>query len=341
MANTCEQRRALDKELQAISLRCANPRPGTAAILTSALILTENLAGLVAQGLGLAEAAGLASRLHPVVPRRPWAWVPAATWPAPLRAVGGVEAAASELIVSVGGVGGAVGAALKKRGNRVVQVQNPRISPRHFDLVIANAHDELTGDNVLISRTALHRVTQERLAAERMKWLPHFAAFKRPLVAVLLGGSNGRYTFDAQAATQFAAELADVARHDGATLALTPSRRTGPEATAILRRILEPQGAWLWDMQGENPYFGLLACADAIIVTADSISMISEAAATHAPVLVKTLQGKSRRGALFLDTLVQAGRVRRFNGRLEDWAAEPLNDMPAIAQEVRKRLGLD
>ena len=46
---------------------------------------------------------------------------------------------------------------------------------------------------------------------------------------------------------------------------------------------LAPLGAWIWDMEGDNPYFGLLALADVIVATLDSISMVSEAAATHAP----------------------------------------------------------
>jgi hypothetical protein len=107
-----------------------------------------------------------------------------------------------------------------------------------------------------------------------------------------------------------------------------------------LATALAPAGAWLWDGAGENPYFGLLALADAIVVTEDSVSMVSEAVATAAPVLLAPLPGRSRRIAAFMAGLATAGRVRPFAGRFETWPAEPLDDTPAIGAEVRRRLGL-
>jgi mitochondrial fission protein ELM1 len=82
-----------------------------------------------------------------------------------------------------------------------------------------------------------------------------------------------------------------------------------------------------------------LALADAIVVTTDSMSMISEAVATRAPVMLAPLPGRSRRQAAFIDALVSEGRVRRFTGRLELWPVEPIDDTPAAAAEMRRRLG--
>ena len=112
-----------------------------------------------------------------------------------------------------------------------------------------------------------------------------------------------------------------------------------PEAQAALAAI-RPLGGWMWDVTGENPYFGLLALADAIIVTEDSVSMVSEAAATSAPVLLAPLPGRSRRIRLFNDLLIRDGRVRPFAGRLETWAAAPLDDTPMAGAEIRRRLGI-
>ena len=95
------------------------------------------------------------------------------------------------------GVAAAVGAALRRDDRPVVQVQHPRMDPRRFDLVVVNRHDELTGPNVVVTRTALHRVTPARLAAAAAAWQPRLAHLKRPLVAVLIGGSNGRFRLDA------------------------------------------------------------------------------------------------------------------------------------------------
>ena len=75
-------------------------------------------------------------------------------------------------------------------------------------------------------------------------------------------------------------------REDGVGVAVTPSRRTDPAVTRVLAETLAPLGGYVWDGTGDNPYFGMLALADVIVVTMDSVSMISEAVATTAPVML-------------------------------------------------------
>ena len=128
-------------------------------------------------------------------------------------------------------------------------------------------------------------------------------------------------------------------REDKVGLMVTPSRRTAEDVRHAMARVLAPEGAWIWDGAGENPYFGMLALADAIVVTQDSVSMISEAASTRVPVMVAALPGRSRRIGLFLHVLEQEGRIRRFQGRLEEWPVTPIDDTPMAAEELRRRLG--
>jgi mitochondrial fission protein ELM1 len=302
------------------------------------LILCEGLAGLQSQALGLTEAAGLQPRVATLVPRTPWRFVAARVWPMPLQGVG-LAVPPEDLIVTCGGTGGAVGAALRRHGRRVVQVQNPRMDLRKFDLVVANRHDRITGPNVIVTRTALHRATASRLAAARAEWAPRLAHLPRPLVAVLVGGSNGRYRMEAAEGAALAAQLAAMMQQDRVGVAVTPSRRTAPSVRAALQTALAPRGGWVWDMAGDNPYFGLLALADAIVATEDSVSMVSEAVATAAPVMLAALPGGSRRIGLFNAGLLAEGRVRPFTGRLEMWQTSPLDDTQAAADEMRHRLG--
>ncbi len=304
-----------------------------------ACVLSEPYAGLQAQALGLAEAAGLAPEVMELHPRRPWNWLPAARWPAPLRAVG-MDSPPAELLFTAGGTAGAVGAALRRQGARVVQVQNPRMALNKFDLVVANAHDGIAGPNVIVTRTALHRATPARLRAAAAVWRPRFAHLPRPLVAVLVGGSNGRFRLEKAEGAILAADLAQMMVKDQPGMAITPSRRTSPAVREILERTLRPLGAWVWDMEGENPYFGLLACADAIVVTVDSISMMSEAAATRAPVFYAELPGRSRRIRAFMEGLQREERVRPFAGRLITWPVRPIDDTAMAGAEVARRLGL-
>ncbi len=304
-------------------------------------ILSEGYAGLQTQAIGLAEAAGLAPELRTLIPRAPWRWISAKAWPAPLKPVrDALTPPWPDIAITCGGTGGVVGAALRRHGVAVVQVQHPRIDPRQFEVVVVNRHDDLTGPNVVVTRTALHRVTPERLAAAAEAWRERFAALPRPLVAVLVGGSNGRFRLDAAVGRRLAEDLAGMMRADRVGLVLTPSRRTDPAVVRTLTEVLAPLGAWIWDGTGENPYFGMLALADAVVATVDSVSMVSEAVATSAPVLVADLPGSSRRIGRFAAGLLADGRVRRFAGRLELWPTAPLDDTAMAAAEVRRRLGL-
>jgi uncharacterized protein len=306
----------------------------------SSWVLTEGYAGLQAQACGLAEAAGLAPELRVLQPRGLWRRIPAGWWPKPLRAVraAGVAPPIPELVIGCGGKSAAVLAALRRR-TRTVIVQHPRIDIRRFDLVVAARHDELSGPNVLVTRTALHRVTPSRLAEAAAHWAPRLAHLPRPLVPALVGGTNGRFRLDASTGQVLAAQLAAMMRQDHVGVAVTPSRRTGREVIAILANTLGKQGGYVWDMSGDNPYFGLLALADAIIVTNDSVSMLSEAVATSAPVLLFTLPGRSRRIGLFTQALIDDGRVRPYQGRFETWSADPIDDTAAAAAEMRRRFG--
>lgn len=304
-------------------------------------VLTDAYAGLQSQALGLAEAAGWEAELRTLAPRAPWRFLPVRAWPAPLRAVAPrLHGTLPPLSIACGGMGAVVAAALRRRGVPAVQIQDPRMDLRRFDVIVAGHHDEIDGPNVVLTRTALHRVTPERLKAEAATWRERFAALPRPLVAVLIGGSNGRFTLDAAIAAKLADQLAAMMREDGVGIALTPSRRTDTDARRVLAERLIPLGAYVWDGSGDNPYFGMLALADAVVVTTDSVSMISEAVATSAPVMLAALPGRSRRNGIFTAGLLDADRVRPFAGRFEQWPVQPLDDTNMAAAEVKRRLGL-
>lgn len=316
-------------------------RMKTASFRTS-WILSEDYAGLHAQALGLAEAAGLSSELRPLALRPIWRHVPETLWPAPLAALapGVLRGEPPDIIIACGGMGSVVGAALFRRGQTVVQVQSPSVRPDRFDVVVVNRHDELTGPNVIVTRTALHRVTAARLAAAAELWRDRFAHLPRPLVAVLVGGSNGRFRLDATVGGKLAADLAAMMCRDKVGIMVTPSRRTDPQVTRILTAALAPLGGWIWDGIGENPYFGMLALADVIIPTMDSVSMVSEAVATSAPVLFAELPGKSRRIGLFLNGLIGDRRIRPFRSRMDTWEVSPIDDTALAGAEMINRLGL-
>jgi mitochondrial fission protein ELM1 len=309
-------------------------------------VVTDGKAGMESQCVGLAEALGLQPVVKRVKLRAPWRMLSpylrlghrfafahgsdplAPPWPDLLIATGRHSIAASLYVRTESARAG--------RRAVTVQLQNPVISPDHFDLVITPAHDRLRGANVLSTAGALHGVTADKLAREATKLAPVIAHLPRPYIGVLLGGANAAYRFGETEAAALAERLVQAARACGGSLIVTPSRRTGEGNLAILTRALEGVPAFVWSGEGDNPYFGILGIADQIVVTCDSVNMVSEAAASGKPVLVFDLPGGSAKFQRFHEAMRQSGLARPFSGQLAPAGPRAgIDDMAAAAEAVR------
>jgi len=305
--------------------------------------LHDGKIGMANQVRGLAEALDWPITEKRVAIRAPWRYLPPSLWLAPALAL---DPAGARLeppwpaIVIGCGRNSIVPARLVKRasGGRTfwVQVQDPRFARNEIDLIVAPRHDPAPGGNVFRTLGAVHRVTETKLAADKARWAPVFAALPRPLIAVLIGGDNNVYRLTEQSFGALCDRLVALAK-SGVGLAITPSRRTADAQRAMLQKRLADLPAYIWDGSGENPYFGMLGTADAILVTADSVSMISEAAATGKPVHIVELEGGSDKFARFHQGMREAGITRLFNGTLEEWHYAPPDDTARAAAEIRRR----
>src|SRR5207248_8867131 len=119
---------------------------------------------------------------------------------------------------------------------------------------------------------------------------------------------------------EIADAIAAIVRSTGGSAVVTPSRRTGEAGLAVLGGRLVGLPCAIWDGTGDNPYYAYLAIADALLVTADSVSMVSEAAATGKPVHILALGGGDAKFARFHEAMRQAGITRPFAGDIETWS---------------------
>lgn len=309
-------------------------------------IITPGEPGFESQARGLAEALEATPVFKRVRARRPWTWIPGRFWRDPFSALTADSDRFAppwpDLVISCGRAAAPVALAIKHANGgrtRVLHIQDPRMPLAGFDLVVAPRHDGIAGDNVITTIGAVHPVTTAKLAAAAERWRNAFAKLPRPLLGVLIGGNNGRYTLDEAVTGKIADGLVHLAKQHGAGLVVTPSRRTGAANEALLRQRLADLPAIVWDGRGDNPYLGILGLADAIVVTEDSVSMTSEAIATGKPVYVARLPGRSRRQQQFHEDLMRAGYTRPFNGELATWTYLPPDDTKKAAAEFRRRFG--
>jgi mitochondrial fission protein ELM1 len=170
---------------------------------------------------------------------------------------------------------------------RLVHIGRPWARPKHFDLIVTTPQYDLPKTpNVLYNELPLHRIDQQKLAAAAQRWRPGLAHLPQPWIAVLVGGNSSCSQFTA-AGLRYLARAANAmaASKNGALLVTTSAR--SPEGTLEVMKKEINVPALLFDYNDRhsaNPYFGFLALADCFIVTAESISMLTESCATGKPV---------------------------------------------------------
>ncbi len=170
---------------------------------------------------------------------------------------------------------------------RYVHIGKPWAPVASFDLVVTVPEYPVPdAPNVLRNSFSLHRVTEARLADEASRWAPRLAHLPRPYIALLVGGYSGRYALDRETAERLARQASALARERGGSLLVTTSARTSRAAAETLERTIDvPCQLFRWPPDAaDNPYYGYLALADAIIVTCESATMMAEACATRKPV---------------------------------------------------------
>lgn len=307
--------------------------------------LSDGHAGNVRQAHALAAALGVTGRDWQLAARAPWRWSAPRRLPLAARAFGADFAGALRhppaLAIGCGRQAALATRLLRGAGARAVQILDPRIATRHWDLVIAPEHDGLRGDNVITVLGSLNPVDDLWLAAARGDF-PAIGQLPRPLTSVLVGGASAHAAFDEATVDALAASLASALHRDGGSLLVTRSRRTPATAVARLRSLLGALPGLFWGgaEDGPNPYAGLLGWADRIVCTADSVNMLSEACASNVPVFVSGADQLSGRPRRFVDALVARRRVRPFDEALEPFAATPLRETARVAALVRARLQL-
>lgn len=246
-----------------------------------------------------------------------------------------------DILITCGRRSAPYAAALKRAsggGILTVHIQDPRAHRGAFDLIVAMDHDRIApGPRVIKVPTALHDVTATSLAEAEDAWRERFAPLGRPLVGVTIGGSLRGRRFTPADAARLIDGLSRLRREIDAGLAITPSRRTPIEAREMLAAAFQTDPrVFLWDLQGPNPYRAILALSDRLVVTTDSVSMVSEAVATGKPTELLDLDFPRHRG--FVQRLVDSGAARRFTGDPTEPQTRPAVDSNAVAAAAVRSL---
>lgn len=305
--------------------------------------LTTGEAGTRQQAWGLARAISDTARERQVSVSRLWALAPGL-----MSLDGGVAAADGplsppwpDLLVTCGRRSALVSREIRRRNPEpmvTVHIQPPP-DLKAFDLVVALPHDRLSGRNVLVADAALHGIRPADLRAAARDGHPSFVGLPPPWTGVLVGGAMTHRSFSAEDAARLVEALDELRGRIGGSLLITPSRRTPEPVLEVLRRRYggDP-AARLWDGRPPNPYLPILALCERLVVTGDSISMISEALATSAPVMVFEPRDLGARRGAFVAHLRARGLVRAIDDPAANHPRLPIDATAAAAEATRRLL---
>ena len=308
--------------------------------------LTDGSAGMISQVKGLADALNLNFEQKTIDLKFPWNKLPVGILPPSkiifnnYRQISLESNIPPDIIISCGKRSIYASLHLKKSlKNKVfsIHIQNPKINPAHFDLVVAPAHDDLKGKNVLKTDLALNHINKSLLSKEAELYAAQFSKIEKPICAIFLGGQNRNYRFDISVVKVLADQVDKIIKNNDIQLYILFSRRTDQFIIEYLKERFLDQNI-IWNGEG-NPYLALMKFSKYIICTSDSVSIISESISSTKPVYIFKLPSlkKNNRIEKFITMLLQKNYARLLEEKLEDFTNSYENETFQVARMIEER----
>ena len=306
-----------------------------------ATLLTQGMHGMVSQVEGLAKALNLNFKHQNIKLKTFWNYIPPKLSPISENLVKDKFVCDSKVIISCGRKSVIPSIALKKRlGNEIftIHIQDPKVSFKHFDLIISPEHDNINGDNVINTKGAIHYLTKKEIK-ENLNYLDVNTDKKKQIVSFIIGGPNKYYDYSDQELHKLFTKVKTLFAPDKFKIVIIPSYRTPEE---VIKKAYDAFSSnhHVVKTVDKKAYLSSLAIADFIIVTCDSTSMISEAAVTGKPVYIAMMKAKKRNGRFkkFYSQLSNLGITKELNNVVENWSYESLNEVSRIAPLIKSKM---
>ena len=224
----------------------------------------------------------------------------------------------ADIVISCGSSTAAVNIFLSKENNAksIVIMKPSLITLNKFNLAILPKHDKpKISKNVVITNGALSLIDSKSLDFYADKLKDELGILKKRRIGLLLGGDTKNFKMDHKVIGDIADNLLKIADEYDAEILISTSRRTPRRIDDLLRvKFSQKERCRLLVIANEENREGavesILGLADAVLVSEESISMVSEAASSDSHTIVFT-QGdyKDKRHIRFLDDLHHNGFI--------------------------------
>jgi len=309
-----------------------------------ALLLTQGMHGMISQVEGMARALNT-NFSHKIIRLNfPWNLIPPKFTPiTPVILKDTIyinEEESPDLVISCGRKSVVPSILFKKKNPKIftIHIQDPKVSLKNFDAIIAPEHDNLNGDNVYSSKGAIHYITEKEIENAKPYLLKKINSQK--IVSLILGGPNKYYSFDETQLIKIFNKIKSNFVSEGYKVIIIPSMRT-PKASIELAKKEMNSCAHIVNSVDKQAYLSAYALANYVVVTCDSTSMISEAATSGKPIFVAHMKAKKNnyRFQRFFQLFKEMGITKDLGEKVETWTYNKHNEAERIAAEIKNKIG--
>ena len=208
----------------------------------------------------------------------------------------------------------------------------------YFDLLIIPEHDKINGENIIQTKGALSFFDKEVFQKSNKTISKTNAYSSKLIVLALIGGNNKRYNFKNTDYYNLGLQIAKASKDTNTKLIVSTSRRTSLRGIKVLNSVFKKyhNDFFLWAGKGQNPYPDILKSTNYVIVTSDSVNMISETASLNLPLFVAYINKEKGKMSVFLKDLEKLNIVQNFEGKLFNYNKVQLETNSKTSLKVNK-----
>ncbi len=305
------------------------------------LLLTEGMHGMISQAEGLAKALDIDFTHHKVELNSFWKLISPKFTPVSNFTFNSLDTKDFDIIISCGRKSVIPSICLKKNSKKKVyniHIQDPKVSFNNFDFIIAPEHDDLSGENVILSKGSIHYLTNEEIDNNR-EYLIERLNKEKNYLTLILGGPNKYYDYNDQNLKKIFNRVKIILEKSNLQAIIIPSIRTPKKTIDLSNNFFGKEQLVINDVE-KKAYLSALSLAKYIVVTCDSTSMISEAAITGKPIYIAEIPAKSNdyRFRRFRELFGKLNIVKNLDEKVEKWNYEILDETNRIAKEIKKKI---
>ena len=302
------------------------------------ILLTEGMHGMISQVEGLAKALDLNFIHEKIELNNFWKLIPPKLTPVKKFVFKNNFDKSFNIVISCGRKSVIPSIYLKNQFKKkiiTIHIQNPKVSPENFDLIIAPDHDGLSGKNVLISKGALHYLQNNEINKSENYLKPKIN--KEKLVSLIVGGPNKYYDYNDVDVKNIFLKIKANFIDKGYQLIFIPSMRTPQNIIRKAQDFFDDNQIIITKVD-KNSYLSSLKLADHIVITCDSTSMVSEAAITGKPIYVAQMRPikNNFRFKKFFKLFKSLNIIRDLENSVDIWKYDKLNETERISSYIKQ-----